>query len=1085
LAYNVCGLRNKIRGDFLDFISSFDIVFLQETFLCEKDKDFISKSFSNYRFFFDAGFRIHRFGRCIGGSLLLINLKSQAANFLSFKTIDNFCLVEISLDASGKKVYLLPLYLNFNDWEKEFDELTTFLNKNSFENLVIIGDLNGRVGEQQSFTEDIFSPVNRNVALNRISKDKVTNLKGRKLLDLMENFGLIILNGRFNSDRLGEFTFINTNGESVIDLAVATLNCLKYIRDFQVLNQPGSDHLPIQVNFQLEFGMPGAGVRREKGNIALNLLPKLKWTEGDNRFYREKVSVAIAGVPLSGELQDNVNKITECIVKSAHCKPSSAPKPAQIGKQKWFDRDCLKARKVVFKSLNWFRKNNTDEAKINYLEAARHFKKLCRDKKRTYKMSIISNLSQIKDAKSYWDAIGYFKISNNCSMGNIDSTMWANHFRTLLNPETPDSCIQYAAPYISDDFLDASFTLNELKHVLFNVKSNKAPGIDRIPYEFYKNAPETLLIKVLDIFNNIFAKGTVPESFKTSIVFPLHKKGDINTVENYRGLSFIDCISKIFISLNNRLQTWVNQRNLLTEFQAGFRKGYSTIDNIFNLTCVLNLQLAMKGEKVYSFFVDFSAAFDTINRKALLYKLAGLGLSAKVLNLIENYYKGTKAGVWCKEGVTEFFDTRVGLRQGCSLSPLMFALFVNDLPEALGGGCNLGGIKVNVLLYADDIVILSPSSVDLQIMIRNLEKYCDLWNLKVNLNKSKIVVFRKGGKLRQVDKWWYKNERIEVVNSYKYLGVHFSSTMSWSLHLREKSKISKLAISSVWNKLIDSYQVPINAKFTCFNAVVRAILCYGAEIWGCNEFESVESVLKVFAKRLFRLPKNTPNYVLYLELGIEKLFFQTLFINMRYLLKLSSMPCNRLPKLLWDKIKNKSMVWCKTWKLYGESCGILIDFNSNSDALGGQMMSVIERMRARWYAECVGRARTSQFHQHYLILDLDLGNMSYLEQNLNIDLISWIIKARAGLLSLNFKPWCADSNHLCSLCNLNEVETVFHFTAVCPVLSHFRKKYLGKRSLSQSEFYSFLNGKDWRGLGLFLKQSWFYRWELIQEFNFI
>jgi len=93
-------------------------------------------------------------------------------------------------------------------------------------------------------------------------------------------------------------------------------------------------------------------------------------------------------------------------------------------------------------------------------------------------------------------------------------------------------------------------------------------------------------------------------------------------VENYRGLSFIDCVAKIFTSLiNNRLTEWVNESQILTELQAGFRKGFSTMDNIFNLCSLVHLRLAIKKGKLFAFFVDFSAAFDTICRKALIFKL--------------------------------------------------------------------------------------------------------------------------------------------------------------------------------------------------------------------------------------------------------------------------------------------------------------------------------------------------------------------------------------------------------------------------------------------------------------------------------
>lgn len=243
----------------------------------------------------------------------------------------------------------------------------------------------------------------------------------------------------------------------------------------------------------------------------------------------------------------------------------------------------------------------------------------------------------------------------------------------------------------------------------------------------------------------MYEKGEVAESFKHSIIFPLYKKGDANVVENYRGLSFIDCIGKIFMGLlNDRISNWVNDNKIITEFQAGFRKQYSTVDNIFNLSCMVNLRIAEKNQKLYCFFVDFKAAFDTIDRKALFFKLSCLGASTKMIKVLKDLYSGTTASVWCREGLTESFTTTIGLRQGCICSPNLFSLFVNDLPNFLEGGCKFGKEKINILMYADDVVLIAPTATVLQHMINRLENYCDLWNLCVNLDKSKVMVFRKG-----------------------------------------------------------------------------------------------------------------------------------------------------------------------------------------------------------------------------------------------------------------------------------------------------------------------------------------------------
>jgi len=190
----------------------------------------------------------------------------------------------------------------------------------------------------------------------------------------MSSLGLIILNGRCIHDKPGEFTFINANGQSVIDLAAASIDCLHLVRDFNVVGQPGSEHLPIEVNFEFEVGTPAAV--GEVSNV-MTPLPKLRWSEGDSRFYRDRISSAITRTTLSPNAQDNVHIISQCILDSAHSKPTTVSTINQLGKQRWFDRECSVARKKVFRLLSKFRKSGANEAKAEYLLEQRAYKRLC------------------------------------------------------------------------------------------------------------------------------------------------------------------------------------------------------------------------------------------------------------------------------------------------------------------------------------------------------------------------------------------------------------------------------------------------------------------------------------------------------------------------------------------------------------------------------------------------------------------------------------------------------------------------------------------------------------------------------------
>ena len=231
----------------------------------------------------------------------------------------------------------------------------------------------------------------------------------------------------------------------------------------------------------------------------------------------------------------------------------------------------------------------------------------------------------------------------------------------------------------------------------------------------------------------------------------------------------MNCSAKVLMGvIHARLTNWIEKHNILNEFQDGFRPQYSTVDNIYNLAAIVHLKFLEK-KKIYAFFVDFKAAFDRVSRCSLIYKLPTLGISTKILNFIQNIYSNTKSAVWTGSELSDYFETYTGVKQGCLLSPLLFTLYLNDLHEYLGGGLMVDGINIRLLLYVDDIVLLTDDIVVMQEMVNNLERYCELWNMEVNMRKSEMRVFRKSGRLSVHEKIKYKQQYVNIVNEYCYL----------------------------------------------------------------------------------------------------------------------------------------------------------------------------------------------------------------------------------------------------------------------------------------------------------------------------
>lgn len=193
---------------------------------------------------------------------------------------------------------------------------------------------------------------------------------------------------------------------------------------------------------------------------------------------------------------------------------------------------------------------------------------------------------------------------------------------------------------------------------------------------------------------------------------------------------------------------------------------------------------------MYTCFVDLEKAFDSIDRDMLWEKLNRMGLPKNNVEILKSLYENYKVCIKMdKNMVTECISTSRGLRQGCQLSDILFALYINDFPKKMkkieSHAPMLSGKEIEVLLYADDMVLLSQTGIGLQRALQQLQEYCVQNKLKVNEAKPKILVFRKGVKLGRDEIWRYGNTVIQNVNKFNYLGITFNWDGKWEKHFEE------------------------------------------------------------------------------------------------------------------------------------------------------------------------------------------------------------------------------------------------------------------------------------------------------------
>ncbi|UYV72473.1 hypothetical protein LAZ67_9003287 [Cordylochernes scorpioides] len=442
----------------------------------------------------------------------------------------------------------------------------------------------------------------------------------------------------------------------------------------------------------------------------------------------------------------------------------------------------------------------------------------------------------VRDSAEFWKIIASFK-KRNSTKGNIDISEWESFYQGLLSP--PQRIVADLPTLLIpiDSELDAEISPLEIAREIASLNNNKAAGYDSIPNEAIKALPENGLILLSNLFNKIVTKSQVPSQWSKTIIQPIFKNGDPNAPSNYRGIALISNLSK--------LSNWIENRKLIAENQAGFRRGYSCQDHSFTLTSLIQMTLNRKRMKLYAFFVDLKKAFDTVPHLLLWRKLALVGLSGRFIKLIQNYYAQMMAAVRWNGSFTEFIKIQSGVLQGEPLSPYLFIILINDLVATL-----------------DD---------------------------------SDLPVFRNGGRLARSDVWFWGQQPLTVSSKYTYLGYPLTTkntTAYVAQHFKSKTLV---ATNAVWRILSKSRTKSFEAVMKLLDSIVLSTLLYSAPMWATNQIVDVNQIQDIFQRRFLDLPKYTPGYILRTETGRMSLELNITKLILKFWIRILKMDRTRLP----------------------------------------------------------------------------------------------------------------------------------------------------------------------------------------------
>ena len=553
------------------------------------------------------------------------------------------------------------------------DKLLGYINKLNDCDILLLGDFNARTGRlNHNPVKDDWEDHRIQIehCNSRTSKDILTNERGKKLLDLLSSCNLTILNGNILGDVLGMYTCSRYNGNSVVDYMMVSPDIKYIVKSMEVGNfNPFSDHRPLLCKLETNTGKTQSCPVLNKYD---DMPKRIKWEKTKSTFIeRQKESHFIAeSLRLSKENPEsiaeamNLNKDLTNLIQALsvaapkknhpHSSGKSTNKRAQP-KHRWFDGDCIHAKRNLKKLAREYGNTPTaEEIRSRYYTAKKDYRKLLKSKKQ----ELIAKLnSDILDSKTIdWKMIKSLKTiaPQNETLDIFDLENFRYFFENLYAKKESANGHQPSSNRVTDTEKEAeiqkclndSITTEELSLSIKLLKNGKAAGLDSVLNEQLKCANGQIHKILLNLFNACLDLGAYP--WCTSVVTPLHKKGDIRNPDNYRAIAIGSNLGKLFSTiLLRRLLNFRHKYAKDTIYQLGFCQGARTTDHLLTLqTCIE--KYVKRGQKwLYSCFVDYRKAFDSICRDALIFKMQEMGFSGKFLNRsrLSFMYNNSKARI--------------------------------------------------------------------------------------------------------------------------------------------------------------------------------------------------------------------------------------------------------------------------------------------------------------------------------------------------------------------------------------------------------------------------------------------------------
>ncbi|CAH2105470.1 unnamed protein product [Euphydryas editha] len=558
---------------------------------------------------------------------------------------------------------------------------------------------------------------------------------------------------------------------------------------------------------------------------------KILSNEEEIKQFKSKLCQHIVKIETSKEtdtIQESYDKILNALNLSLQQTHSTNydSKPKKISER----TIALIKRRQVIQRTKFKTRSMKNELKALYKLISKHIRQDYIEYRKNILQRHLETTGSIKKARkelqthSTWidglDNLGKTALNRN-EILNIATEFYKNLYD---RPRLPDISHQTDDEYVNNSTDIKPIDESEILTIIKNLKCDKSPGPDGITNEVLKHGGSILSKSLSSLFNRILHTATIPSQWSHSNIILIYKKGNPRNISNYRPISLLPSLYKLFASIiQKRIRMTVEKQQPVE--QAGFRKGYSTVDHIHTLELILE-KYQEQQRHLYIAFVDYQKAFDSLTHPSIWQALMVQKIEPQYISVIKNIYGNCTCRITLESKGPEIAVKR-GVRQGDPLSPTLFISVLENVFRHLDWdrcGIIVKGTHFNHLRFADDIVLVSESCKELQYMITTLHSASTQVGLNMNPSKTKIMT-----NTRQIP-INVNNVPLEYVKEYIYLGKQVS--FKTNNNLLEVERRVKHTWNKYWNlKEVFKSDLPIALKKKVMDSNLLPCLTYACQTW--------------------------------------------------------------------------------------------------------------------------------------------------------------------------------------------------------------------------------------------------------------